>query len=95
MKVDRMKEEFDKTAEIASQMSLDLLEMVKGLKKKQMERVFMAVMEYPTPNTRELISQDEIDVAQLGIGLKETQMKLGFLNMAMKEAEKLEEESEN
>lgn len=89
-----MKKEFDRTAQIAAQMTLDLADLIKGLKKKQMERVFMAIMEYPTPNSRELISQDEIDVTQVGIGLKESQVKLAMLNLAMKEQERLEGENE-
>ncbi len=90
-----MQKEFDRTAEIAAQMTLDLAELVQGLKKKQMERVFMAVMEYPTPNSRELINQVEIDVAQLGIGLKESQMKMAMLNMAMEEQGRLDTEDKD
>lgn len=83
----KLKDEFNRVAEISSQLVLDLQEEVRVLKKNEVARVFMAVMEYPVPPTRKLTSQKEVDVYQMAIGLKEMQMKMGVINLAMKEQE--------
>lgn len=88
-----LKKEFDRVTMLASQMTLDLNEMYQDLTKKQISRVFMATMEYPVPPTKKLTSQEEYDVYQLATGLKETQMKLGMLNLALKQIEEQEGES--
>ena len=88
-----LKKEFDSVTMLASQMTLDLNEMYQDLTKKQISRVFMATMEYPVPPTKKLTSQEEYDVYQLATGLKETQMKLGMLNLALKQIEEQEGES--
>jgi len=90
-----LKKEFDRVSIIAAQMTLDLAEMYQDLTKKQVCRVFMATMEYPTPPTKQLTSQDEYDVYKLATGLKETQMKLGMLNLALKEIESKEPKNED
>jgi|13_taG_2_1085334.scaffolds.fasta_scaffold01172_5 hypothetical protein len=83
----KLKEEFNRVAEISSQITLDLQEEVRDLKKNEVARVFMAVMEYPVPPTRQLTSQKEVDTYQMAVGLKEMQMKMGVINLAMKEQE--------
>lgn len=84
---DKLKNEFNRVAEISSQLTLDLQDEVKDLKKNEVARVFMAVMEYPVPPTRQLTSQKEVDAYQMAVGLKEMQMKMGVINLAMKEQE--------
>jgi len=83
----KLKEEFNRVAEISSQITLDLQEEVRDLKKNEVARVFMAVMEYTVPPTRQLTSQKEVDTYQMAVGLKEMQMKMGVINLAMKEQE--------
>lgn len=89
------KQEFDDLAKLASEATLTLGELVKKLKKREMERVFMAIMEYPVPNTKQLIRQEEIEAARVGVGLKEMQMKLAVLNMAMAQEEDESESEDN
>lgn len=88
-----LQKEFDRITMLASQMTLDLNEMYQDLTKKQISRVFMATMEYPVPPTKRLTSQEEYDVYKLATGLKETQMKLGMLNLALKQIEEKEGDS--
>lgn len=82
------KSEFDRLAEISAQLTIDLVDAVSSLKKKQLERVFLATMEYPTPPTKEFVSQIEVDVYNMATGLKEMQLRTGVVNMAIKELEK-------
>ena len=90
----KLEEEFHKVAEISSQLTLDLQEVIKDLKKNEAMRVFMAVMEYPVPPTKKLRSQQEVDVYQMAVGLKEMQMKMGVINLAMKEKESKDESND-
>jgi hypothetical protein len=83
----KLEEEFQRVAEMSAQLVIDLTEEIKTLRKKQMERVFMAVMEYPVKPDRPLGSQEEVDVYQMAVGLKEMQMKMGVINLALKEQE--------
>jgi hypothetical protein len=87
METSKLQKEFDRVAEVSSQLVLDLQNEVKDLRKKEVERVFMAVMEYPVPPSRPLTSQKEVDVYQMAVGLKEMQMKMGVINLAIKEQE--------
>ena len=82
-----LEKEFEKVAQIASQLTLDLQNEIVDLRKKEVERVFMAVMEYPVPPTKQLISQKEVDIYKMATGLKEMQMKMGVINLAIKEQE--------
>jgi hypothetical protein len=83
--VNNLEKEFDRVAEIAAQLTLDIQKEVVDLRKKEVERVFMAVMEYPVPPTRSLVSQKELDIYNMAIGLKEMQMKMGVINLAILE----------
>lgn len=82
-----LQSEFNKSAELMAQLSLDLMDLSKNLRKNQIYRVFMAVMEYPSPPTKQLADQEEVDVYNLGTALKEMQMRMGVINLAIKEEE--------
>lgn len=82
-----LKKEFDRVAEISSQLTLDLQDAIVSLRKNEVSRIFMAVMEYPVPPSKKLTSQKEVDIYQMAVGLKEMQMKLGVINLAMKQQE--------
>lgn len=82
-----LEKEFERVAQIASQLTLDLQNEVVGLRKKEVERLFMAVMEYPVPPSKSLVSQKEVDIYKMATGLKEMQMKMGVINLAIKEQE--------
>ena len=82
-----LQKEFEKVAEISAQLTLDLKEEVKSLRKNEVSRVFMAVMEYPVPPSKPFVSQKEVDIYKMATGLKEMQMKMGIINLAIKEQE--------
>lgn len=83
-----LKKEFEKLAKISAQLTIDLQDSAVNLKKKELSRVFMAVMEYPVPPSKDLISQTEVDVYKMGAALKEMQLKMGMVSIALKEQEK-------
>lgn len=85
--INKLKQEFDKIAEISSQLTTDLQDQSRSLSKNQILRVFLGAMEYPVPPTKKLASQEEVDIYQMAVGLKEMQMKMGVINLAMKEQE--------
>lgn len=89
-----LQKEFEKMAKISAQLVIDIQDSVVNLKKKELNRVFMAIMEYPVPPSKDLVSQTEVDVYKMGAALKEMQLKLGMLSLAIKEQEKLND-SEN
>lgn len=82
-----LQKEFERVAEISSQITLDLKEEIKSLRKNEVSRVFMAVMEYPVPPSKPFVSQREVDIYKMATGLKEMQMKMGVINLAIKEQE--------
>lgn len=84
-----LQKEFEKMAKISAQLVIDIQDSVIDLKKKELNRVFMAVMEYPVPPNKDLINQTEVDVYKMGAALKEIQLKMGMLNLAIREQEKL------
>ena len=92
--MNNLEKEFHKVAEVASQLTIDLQNQVGNLKKNEISRVFMAVMEYPVPPTKSLVSQKEVDIYKMATGLKEMQMKMGVINLAIKEKES-QNDSEN
>lgn len=92
--MNNLEKEFHKVAEIASQLTIDLQNQLSDLRKNEVARVFMAVMEYPVPPTKSLVSQKEVDVYKMATGLKEMQMKMGIINLAIKEKES-QDDSEN
>jgi len=83
-----LKQEFEKLAKISAQLTIDLQDSAINLKKKELSRVFMAVMEYPVPPSKSLTNQIEVDVYKMGAALKEMQLKMGMVSLALKEQEK-------
>jgi len=84
-----LQKEFEKMAKISAQLVIDIQDSVVDLKKKELNRVFMAVMEYPVSPSKDLTNQTEVDVYKMGAALKEIQLKMGMLNLAIREQEKL------
>lgn len=82
-----LKEEFDRVAQVAAQLTTDLIELAPELKKNEILRVFLATLEYPVPPSKPLRSKEEYNIYQMAVGLKEMQMKMGVINLALKEKE--------
>ena len=84
---EELQKEFDKVSEVAAKLTTDLIDLAPALRKNEILRVFLGVLEYPVPPSKKFRSQEEHNIYQMAVGLKEMQMKLGVINLAIKEQE--------